>query len=116
MRTTREVIDNHLKSFFDGNLDGVLADYEPGAIFFVPGGPLVGVDAIRPFFVALLAEFAKPGASFHLDEQRVHDRYATIQWRAETHANRYEFATDTFVIRDGRIQAQSFAAVMRPKA
>ena len=116
MSTTKEVLDNHLKSFFAGDLEAVLADYEPGAVFFVPGGPLVGVDAIRPCFVALLAEFAKPVATFRLVEQHVHGDGAYILWTAETADNRHEFATDTFVIRDGRIRVQSFGGLKRPKA
>jgi hypothetical protein len=41
--------------------------------------------------------------------------YAYIVWTAETADNSYEFATDTFVVRDGKIIAQSFAATINPK-
>lgn len=115
MNTTKDVLDNHLASFGRGDLDGILADYAPGAILFTPGGPLVGVDAIRPLFVGLLAEFAKPGASFDLRHQSIEGDYAYILWSAETAENRYELATDTFVIEGGRIVAQSFAATIVPK-
>ena len=36
--------------------------------------------------------------------------YAYILWTAETADNVYEMGSDTFVVRDGKIVAQSFAA------
>jgi hypothetical protein len=41
--------------------------------------------------------------------------HAYILWTAETADNWYEFATDTFVVRNGKIVAQSFAAKIKPK-
>jgi ketosteroid isomerase-like protein len=115
MNTTKEVLDNHLRCFGESDLNGILSDYAPMAILFTPDRPLVGVDAIRPLFEGLLAEFAKPGASFELKHQSIKDDYAYILWTAETADNRYELATDTFVVRDGKIVAQSFAARILPK-
>src|SRR5689334_14701850 len=112
---TQAVLNNHLSSFDAGNLEGILADYSRTAILFTPEGPLVGVNAIRPLFEKLLAEFAKPGASFEMKQQTIEGDYAYIVWSAETADNLYEFATDTFVVRDGKIVAQSFAAKVRPK-
>jgi hypothetical protein len=36
-------------------------------------------------------------------------------WTAETPDNRYDLVTDTFVVRDGKIVVQSFAAKILPK-
>lgn len=115
MNTTKEVLDNHLKCFGRRDLDGILSDYAPTAILFTPNGPLVGVDAIRPLFEGLLAEFSKPGSSFELKHQSIKGDYAYILWTAETAENRYDMATDTFVIQNGKIVAQSFAAKILPK-
>ncbi len=112
---TREILDRHPKSFSENNLNGVLADYSSDAVLFVPGGSLKGPDPIRPFFEALLSEFAKPGASFSMREQNIVGEYAYILWSAETAANSFEAATDTFVVRNGKIVAQSFAARITPK-
>ncbi len=110
MRTTSEVLDNHLASFGKGDLDGILSDYAPAAVLFTPIGPLVGIDAIRPLFENLLAEFGRAGASFELKHRSIQGELAYIWWTAETADNHYELGTDTFVVRDGRIVAQSFAA------
>jgi ketosteroid isomerase-like protein len=116
MTSTKDVINHHLKAFGERDLKGVLSDYAPGAVFFTPNGPLRGVDAIRPLFQALIAEFGKPGATFTLKQQCFEGEYAFILWTAETVDNVYELGTDTFVVRDGKIVAQSFTGKITPKA
>jgi len=116
MTSTKDVINHHLKAFGDRDLNGVLSDYAPGVVFFTPNGPLRGPDAIKPLFEALIAEFAKPGASFNMKQQFVENEHAYILWTAETADNVYELGTDTFLVRDGKIVAQSFTGKIRPKA
>ena len=108
MASTKDVLDNHLKCFSEGDLAGILSDYAPEAVMFTQDGPLRGPEAMKPLFQALIAEFAKPGARFSLKRQSVDGDYAYILWTAETADNVYEVATDTFVVRDGKITAQSF--------
>jgi len=50
-----------------------------------------------------------------MQQQYVEGDYAYILWSAETADNCYEAATDTFVVRNGKIVAQSFAAKITPK-
>jgi len=116
MASTKDVLDHHLKCFGGGDLQGILSDYAPGAVLFTPDGVLKGVDAIRPLFQALFAEFAKPGAAFSMKQQFVDGDYAYILWTAESADNLYEVGTDTFVVRDGKIVAQSFAGKITSKA
>src|SRR5262249_10198125 len=115
MASTKKVLDNHLKCFGEGNLEGILSDYSPGAVMFTSDGPLRGADEIRPLFQALIAEFGKPGAVFSMKQQSVEGDYAYILWTAETADNVYEVGTDTFVVRDGKIVAQSFTGKIKPK-
>ncbi len=115
MPSTKDILDQHLKSFHENDLNGVVADYAPDAVLFIPGKRLRGVHAIKPFFQTFSAEFAKPGATFTMREQTVEGDYAYILWSAETADNSYEAATDTFVVREGKIVAQSFAAKITPK-
>jgi len=115
MPTTTDVVNQHLRAFGEHDLDGVLADYSSDAVLFIPTGPLRGAAAIKPFFQALVSEFSKPGATFSMRQQYADGDYAYILWSAETADNTYEAATDTFIVRDGRIVAQSFAAKITPK-
>ena len=115
MASTNDVLNNHLKCFDEGDLNGILSDYAPGAVMFTPDGPLRGADAMRPLFQAMIAEFKKPGASFTMKQRCVEGDYAYIVWTAETADNIYELATDTFVVRDGKIVAQSFTGKITAK-
>ena len=115
MASTKDVLNNHLKCFGEGDLNGILSDYASGAVLFTPDGPLKGADAIRPLFQAMIAEFGKPGTAFSMKQQFIEGDYAYILWTAETADNVYELATDTFVVRDGKIVAQSFTGKIKPK-
>jgi ketosteroid isomerase-like protein len=115
MASTKDVVGRHLEFFGKGDLKGILSDYAPGAVLFTPDGPLHGADAIRPFFQAMIAEFGKPGSAFSMKQQFIEGDYAYILWTAETADNVYELGTDTFVVRDGKIVAQSFAGKITPK-
>ena len=115
MASTKDVLDHHLKCFGESDLTGILSDYAAGAVLFTPNGALKGSDAMRPLFQAMFAEFGKPGAVFSMKQQLVEGDYAYILWTAETADNVYEVGTDTFVVRDGKIVAQSFAGKIRPK-
>jgi len=115
MASTTDVLDHHIKCFGEGDLEGILADYAPDAILFTPGGPLVGIKEIRPFYKAMLAEFGKPGTVFSMKLRSVVGDYSYVVWTAETADNLYEMGTDTQVVRDSKIVAQSFAAKITPK-
>jgi len=114
MTSTKDVVDRHLRCFSQGDLDGILADYAPGAVLFTPDGPLRG-DQVRQLFQAMIAEFGKPGATFNLKQQFIEGEQAYALWTAETADNVYELGTDTFVVRAGKIVAQSFTGKVTPK-
>ena len=48
-------------------------------------------------------------------QQAIEDDDAYIVWSAETAANVYEIGTDTFVIRNGKLVMQTFAAKITSK-
>jgi ketosteroid isomerase-like protein len=115
MATTREILDHHLKCAGEGNLQGILSDYAEDAVLFTPDGPLKGIGEIERLFQAMFSEFGKPGAAFDMKHLSVDGDHAYIVWTAETADNVYEVGTDTFVVREGKIVAQSFAAKITPK-
>ena len=115
MASTKDVLEHHLQCFGGGDLEGILSDYAADAVLFTPDGPLIGPDAIKPLFEAMFAEFGKPGSSFTMKTQSVEGDYAYILWTAETADNVYEVGTDTFVVRNGKIVAQSYAGKVTAK-
>jgi ketosteroid isomerase-like protein len=110
MASTKEILEHHLQCFVGLDLDGIIADYASDAILFTPLGTLKGRDAIQALFQTMFAEFSKPGFSAAMEGQFVEGEYAYILWNAQSADKTYETATDTFVIRGGKIVAQSFAA------
>ena len=115
MSSTLDVIDHHLESFADGDLEGIMADYTDDSVLFTIDGTLEGRGPIRRLMTGLFTEFGKPGASFEMRAKSVAGEVAHIVWSAETADHRYEFATDTFVVRDGKIAYQSFAGKIEPR-
>jgi ketosteroid isomerase-like protein len=116
MTSTKDVLEHHTRALRQGDLNAVLADYASDAVFLTRDGAFKGVDAIRPVFVAIVSEFSKPGMEVNRIQQLINGDYAYILWTAETVDNFYEMATDTFVVRDGKIVAQSFTAKVTPKS
>jgi len=113
--TTEVVLNRHLQCFGSGDLDGILADYADDARVFTPNGT-VPREGFADMYKGLFAEFGKPGTTFDMKYQVVDADIGFIVWSAETPDNSYEFATDTFVIRAGKIVSQTFAAKISPKA
>ncbi len=85
MTTTKDVLDNHLRRFHEGNIEGILDDYTADAILFTPAGTLTGRNEIKTLFQRMLEEFAKPGASDTVHTASFEGDYAYLVWSAETH-------------------------------
>ena len=112
--TTQAVVDHHLERFAALDLQGVVADYAPDAVMIVPTGALRGVHEITPLFQSLFAEFAKPGATFDLQQQVIEGDVAYIWWVAETPDNTYELGTDTFSCSTARSRCRPSRSKRRP--
>ncbi len=115
-KNTEQVLDAHLAAFGKRDMKAILADYADNAVLITPMGTMKGKAAIGKLFTGLFAEFAKPGMKFKMGKKMVKDEVAFITWSAETADNSYEMATDTLVVKDGKILAQTFAGVIKPKA
>ena len=116
MSSTEDILNHHLASFGGGDLDGIMTDYTDASVLFTQSGTLTGPAAIRELFAGMFAEFAKPGASFNMITQSIEGEVAFIVWSAETADNIYELATDTFVVRNGKIAYQTLAGKIVPRA
>jgi len=115
MSSAETVLDRHWEAFKTQDLDGIMADYAEGSFIITNLGSFHGLDEIEGLFSDLFEEFGQDGVTMDLDQQVIHEEYAYIVWHAETPDNVYEFATDTFVIRDGEIVAQTFGGKIEPK-
>ena len=115
MQTTQAVLDHHLDCFGRADVPGIMADYAEDAALITPDGIFKGTAAIRAFFTEAFKEFTKPGTTFAMKKVLVEGECAFIFWDAETPGLRLESASDTFIVRNGRIQFQTYAAKVTSK-
>ena len=107
---TEAVLGHHLESFGSKDVNAIMEDYAEDSVLVTQDASFEGIAAIRGFFEAFM-----PGitpeilANFTMDRQVVHGELAYIVWNA---GNLIPLGTDTFVIRNGKIKFQTFAAYM----
>jgi hypothetical protein len=95
-------------------IESIMSDYAEASVLFTPTGSIIGRERIRSHFEGFLAN--SPPAllqALTVTHQDVHGEIAYIIWKADPFI---PLATDTFVIRDGKIVAQTFAALTVPAA
>ncbi len=110
---TEAVVRHHLKTFVEQQgLDAILHDYADDACLLSEGRAYCGKSAIREFFDAFIAALPPLAiARFTLRTLRIQGDVAYITWSA---GPELPLGTDTFVVRQGRIVAQTFAMVAPP--
>lgn len=115
MTSTQDVLDHHLQAFGQGDLAGLLADYDENSKILTNNGSYHGIEEIRGLFEGLLADFGQEGSKMELDHQQVDGETAYIVWHGETPETTYAFCADTFQVQGGVIAAQTFAGMLEPK-
>lgn len=105
--TTEAVLRNHLEAAGKG-VDAVMEDFTDESILITHATTYRGLAEIRRFFTTLL-DGAPDGFfdAFRVVRQEVEGEVAYILWEAKPWLER---ATDTFVVRDGKIRYQTFTA------
>ena len=97
---TKAILDHHQAALDAGDLDDLLSDYTEDSVFISNlSGPVKGLEGIRGIFAATTGGMA----GFELLGEHVDGDVAFIWWKAEN----LPVGTDTFVIRDGKIAAQT---------
>ena len=109
MATADEVFDHHLSVFGAGDIDGILADYTDDTIMIYGDRVWRGLAGARAFFHMWIDDLIPAGSRFDLIDRVAVDDWLYISWTAETDRYRYDFGTDTFLIRDGKILRQTVA-------
>jgi len=104
---TTATLQHHLTAIAQGDLDAILSDYRAESVLFLPDKTLHGLEEVRGFFATLLATLpADWMADFKMIRQDVAGEAAYSFWQAQPV---FPLATDTFVVRDGKIVVQTFA-------
>ena len=109
--TTQAVLDHHWETFVNNDLDGVMEDYTNESILITPNGTYIGLEEIRGNFVNAFKAFPTQVAELSLNTSLAVKDVGYILWEAETPIFTLTYATDTFIIRNGKIIRQTFAGV-----
>jgi ketosteroid isomerase-like protein len=104
----KSVVDSHLQAFFRQSVDDVLRDYAEESVLIVPDRTLQGIADIRRFFDAFIGTLpAGFLQAFKMHRQEFAGELGYITWEASPWVR---LATDTFIVRSGKILMQTFAA------
>ncbi len=113
-RGPQEVFDDHLHQGQHGNVEEDLSrNYAPEVVVLTGAGVHRGHDAVRELAAWLRQEL--PDATFTYTTRGVDGEVALLEWTASTpSAERVQDGADTFVIRGGRIHAQTIHSTVLP--
>jgi hypothetical protein len=103
-RTPEEAFADHGRRLGTGDLDSISANYADDAVFITPQGVLRGREGVKQGIGALLADL--PDADWQL-KTHFAGEVLFLEWSATSPTARVEDGVDTFVFRDGLIQAQT---------
>lgn len=106
---SRAILTRHLNAFLEHDLKTLMTDYTEESVMVTQQGTYTGLKEIEGFFTDLLLYFPKLQTSFDLDKTVVVDDLLLIVWHARTPSLVVPFATDTFVMKEGKILRQTFA-------
>lgn len=113
--STQETFDHHNEAFASFDVEELLKDYDEDSLIVSDSGIFEGEEEIRGMFEAFFEEWDDPRTEFEVTTEIVEDDVGVTHWECETPETVYEFGTDTFIIRDGVIKRQTFAALSEPK-
>ena len=111
--TTRAVLEHHLAAFRaeDDALGEIMRDYAEGAVLMTPKQTIAGLEAIEAFYAAFLERLpASAWRTWELTRTNIEGEVALITWKAPPFV---KFASDTLIVREGRIVCQTMVSVLR---
>ncbi|MGC3958393.1 MAG: nuclear transport factor 2 family protein [Verrucomicrobiota bacterium] len=112
---TKRVLDHHWATFQGNDLEGTMADYTEESVLITPDKTFRGLTEIRENFVNAFRVFPKDSATLKLNKSVVTGDVGYILWEANTPTFNLTYATDTFIIQNGKIVRQTYAGVASPK-
>lgn len=112
---TRAVLDHHWETFVANDLEGVMEDYTEESVLITPDATYVGLDEIRQNFINAFKAFPVQGGKLTLNQSKVVKDVGYILWEADVPEFNLTYATDSFIIRNGKIIRQTYAGVVVPK-
>ena len=112
---TRHVLETHMTAVDSGDLDAILSDYAADALLLTLEGTYRGHVQIRPVWKKLLMDVFTKDADFTMVREAVEGEVAFIVWSLKSKRIRITLATDTYLVRAGKLVVQTYAAMEEQK-
>ena len=110
-KQTEATLGHHMQAFGSRDVDAILQDFTPVSVIFCPDGPMRGLEAIRGFFVRELEVFT-PEEFLNSIKVVRQDIDGEIAYLAISAGATLPLATDTYIVRNGKIMVETTAAYM----
>lgn len=111
-RTTLEVLTDHLNRRQAGDVEGDLAaNYSEDVVYLCMYGRHVGHEGVRTMANLLATQL--PDAEFQYPTIEAHEDFAFCEWTGLGEKTRVDDGADSYLIRDGRIVAQTVHYTIR---
>jgi ketosteroid isomerase-like protein len=105
------LVARHLAASAKGDVEGIVVDYADDAVTISPGGITHGKDELRKLFTGIFG--GPPGSHppLVLQQQHYTKEIGYITWTQNAGTPQEVHGSDTFVVRKGKIVAQTVAIV-----
>ena len=107
MKDSQAVFESHMQAVSTLNPSLVMEDYTEDALFITPEQTYQGKAQITEFYQAFLPKFE--GFEFITIKQETHGNLVYFVWHGKNQHLDIQFATDTYLIEDGKIKQHTFA-------
>ncbi|MGF2949087.1 nuclear transport factor 2 family protein [Microbacterium alcoholitolerans] len=113
MRTTTEVIHDHLTKRLSGDVSADLQNYDPNIVQLTGSGVYRGHDGVR----ACAAELDRliGSGTFEYAQTVIEGDFAFLEWTADSGDSRVRDGADSFFVQDGVIVMQSIHYTVQPE-
>ncbi|QNF35417.1 nuclear transport factor 2 family protein [Adhaeribacter swui] len=108
---TKQVLDHHWQAFIQNNMEEVMADYTEESVLITPDRTYKELEEIRENFKNAYQTFAQERTTFKLNKSVIVRDIGYILWQAKTPTLDLTYASDTFIIQNGKIISQTYAGV-----
>ncbi len=114
-RSTEEVFEDHLRCAKELNYkDDMKKNYSENCIILTTKGKFSGYDGIT--YLAELLNEELPNAKFEYTNKLVEGKIAFLEWKGEGGNHYVNDGTDSFVIENGRVIAQTIHYTVKRKS
>ena len=113
-RTAREILTSHLDLRRNGELEKDLEEnYSPDLVILTGFGIFYGHEGMR--LTAAILNEQLPDARFTYKEVVVDGEMGLLEWSGESDKTQVQDGADSYLVRDGRIVAQTIHYTVEPK-